>query len=372
MSNLFDGVLESIAETANKLVKNTLPAKQYKSTIGIYGGVIVDIEGKMVYKTGGLRNALDVGGDRVLRRFDDHVVQEPGKMLRERPRDFLRILLKSQPMRYRGTPEQIVQNIERLGLTGYYGPHEQGIEIKKPDIFKKGIALQDIYKADQIQAEVLKDINRFQALGVASGYIRDIHNRYGPIGEIVGHIMFQRKDGAKVKYPILTIPDIILTPSRAWMETMQKVLVLQAKRHKVLECRTSNLEDMQLDLSEMEAIYQRVSAQIAKEQKATDVLELIVSSGFEELRRSHDPALVKKAMTTIAENYNDPMILGVVKSFIKRGRPTLPGDTFGGFARVLFSLHNRYHLDADKERGHELREIIVNALHDYLNVGSSP
>ena len=57
--------------------------------------------------------------------------------------------------RYRGSNEEVQENIERLGLSEFYGPHKNGIEIKKPEIYTHGLALQDVYRSDMIDSEKL-------------------------------------------------------------------------------------------------------------------------------------------------------------------------------------------------------------------------
>lgn len=325
------GEVGGIAEATNKFVKNRLPSEQYRSTVGVYGGKIETTpDGKMVYTINqGFLNKVDVIGDKVLRKFDDHVVKEPWKMLTTHPKEFMYAAFKSEPMRHRGTKEEIAANIQRLGLSEYYCMSEQGIEIKKPEVFTKGIAIKDIFRADQIDSPVLSDIDRFQALATEAKYVKEVHDKFGPIGDFIDDVMFQEKQESTVARPVLNIPDVILTPS--------------SRREVSPES-------------------------LAKEQKATDVVELLTWTAFEEFRRSDDPLSVGKAMTTIIENYNDPVILNIVRSFIKRGRPTLAGEEMD---KGITALHNKVHLGANKEKSAKVREIIKEKLSEYFTKTAS-
>jgi hypothetical protein len=330
------------------LLKNKFPSELYKSNVGVYGGEIINAsDGKMIYKTGKFLDQVDVKGDSVLRIFDDHVIKEPLKLLLRHPKIFFNFAFNSEPMRRRGSPAEIAKNIERLGLAEFYGPHPQGIEIKKPEVFTKGIVLADIYEVDKIQAPILKDINRFQALSEATKYISNIHHEFGPIGDIVGDIIFQQKDGSKVINPVLNIPDIILTPSKRRINSLKEFY----KKEKFSS----------------QEINQKIEKIISKEQKAVDVSELMISSAFGEFKFSNDPKLVEKTIQIIAENYEDKDILRLVKSFIKRGRHTLPDSNAGGILKSFFALHNQAHLGANKENATAVRQIIVDQLEKHLN-----
>lgn len=321
-------------------LKNKFPTEQYESTAGVYGGEIVKTIGnKMIYKTGKFLDQVDVKGDAVLRIFDDHVVKEPLKMFLKHPKNFLNIFFKSEPMRRRGSPVEIDQNIKRLGLTEYYGLHPQGIEIKKPEVFTKGILLTDIY---EVKSSLFDNIDRFQALGEATKYISQVHNQYGPVGDIVGDIIFQKKEGSKVINPVLNIPDIILTPSKKRVDFIKKSFLEKGFSSQESDKKTNEI--------------------ISKEQKAVDVCELMISNAFAEFKLSNNPQLVEKTIKTIAENYEDKNILKLAKSFIKRGRQTLPGNKTGGILRSFFSLHNRAHLGANKKNAQSVRQIIIDQL----------
>ena len=334
----------------HRLVKNPLPTERYKSTVGVYGGEIrYDQDGKMVYDTRilrpgiikGIASGIDVAGDRILRTYDDHVVQNPKNMLLKHPRKFLEFTFGSRAPRHRGSTKQILENVKRLGLIEYYGEHPWGIEIKKPEIFKKGIALQDVLRAKEIGDPVLIDIDPLQALREATIYIKKIHDEYGPIGDLIADIMFTRKEGGEVKYPVLNIPDVVFTPSTRRIRAIKKALGQKTE----------------------EEINLRVKKVLAAEQKATDVLEYLVHTAFEVIGQSGDSNYTRRALDVIIEAYADKHILSLVKSFLKRGRPTLPGmEKPKGPLKYFFLLHNKVHLSANAQHAHEVRQLAIEEL----------
>lgn len=297
MENLEAGFnpVDLMRKGVQKLVgESKMPTEGFVSTMVLYGGRLeTDPEGKVVFGMRRARSRIDQWGDPILRTYDEHEGRETRqwRILSRHPRWFLRFLMPG-PKRYRGSQQEIVQNIHRLGLENYYGPHPWGIEIKRPEVFTKGIPFQDIYRADLIKSDALNEIDRFQALAEVAKYMRYIHDTFGSIGEGVPYrFIFQTQEANTVKDPVLFIPDIVYNPKKQFG---------------------------------------------AREQKATDVLELLVGVGIEELRRSRDLSQVKRALATIAQNYGDQNILGVAGSFAKRGRPTLKG--------AFFSQHNKTHL----------------------------
>lgn len=323
---------EKIGKIAHSFVKNPLPNEAYESTVGVYGGEIrYDQNGKMVYDVRvlrekiirGISSGIDVKGDRILRPYDDHVVQKPIAMLRRHPKQFLGFVFRPNASRHRGNTEQILENVKRLGLTEYYGRHPWGIEIKKPEIFTKGMALQDILRAKEINSPVLTDIDPLQALREATIYIKKIHDEHGPIGDLVGDIMFQSKQGREVKNPVLNIPDVVLTPTTRMIKSAEV---------------------------------------ISREQKATDVLEHLFHTGFELLRQSKDEVYVRKALDVVVEAYSDKDVLSMTKSFVKRGRPTLKG---------LFSLHNQAHLSADLSNASRVRQLVTEELTSFFSANKA-
>ena len=355
-----DKIGKKIGEIVHSFVKNPLPNEMYKSTSGVYGGEIrYDPQGKMVYDTRALRpqvlkgisSGIDVVGDRVLRPYDDHVVQNPIAMLKRHPKQFLGFVFRPNAPRHRGTTEQILENVKRLGLTEYYGKHPWGIEIKKPEIFIKGIALHDVLRAKEINSSVLTDIDPMQALREATICIKKMHDTHGPVGDLIGHIMFQKKEGKEVKDPVLSIPDIVLTPSKR---------KLKAIRASVIRNILSTTEEGEIN--------KRVQSVVAREQKATDVLEYLFYTGFELLRQSKDAVYARKALDTIIQAYSDKDVLSITKSFIKRGRPTLPGmEKPKGVLKYLFPLHNKVHLSADLSNASQVRQLVIEELTSFLS-----
>lgn len=346
-SGLQSGI-DKATELVHGFVRKSLPNSMYESSIPVYGGEFVqDPEGKMVLDVRFVRPevAVDVIGDKFLRSYDDHTIKNPSEMLRRHPRKWLEFVFRSAPPRYRGSREQILENIKRLGLTEYYGAHPWGIEIKKPEIFNKGFALQDVLRKREIGAEVLADIDPFQALSEATAYIKKIHDTRGPFGDLVGDIMFQRKEGSRVVDPVLNVPDVILSPSKARMDLIRESL----RRKGVAE-------------GEIGGEARKV---IASEQKATDILEHIIYCGFEIARQTKSEDDVRRAMKTIVGAYGDKDILKIVGRFLGRGRPTLPGSD--SLLKEIFSQHNTKHLMADSKNADLVRRAAIGELAEYLN-----
>lgn len=339
----------SVSSIVQHFIKNPFPTELYPSTIGIYGAEIATTpEGKMIYKIGSkLSDKIDVVGDAFLRIFDDHVVKEPLKMFLRHPGVFLNFVFKSEPMRRRGSRDEILQNIERLGLTEFYGPALGGIEIKKPEVFTQSVALGDIYEAKRINSPILEDIDRFQALSVASSYIGRVHQDYGPIGDIVGDILFQQKEGSKVINPVLNIPDVVLNPSKRRTKYMRESFSQTGLSSQEIDTKIKNI--------------------FSQEQKAVDICELMISCAFCEFKLSDNPELVERTIQTIAQNYPDKEVLKIAKAFIKRGRHTLPGNKNGGILKNFFTLHNSIHLDATKENAEAVRQIIDITLTNHFD-----
>ncbi len=326
-----NGMLDTLRLRSQGLVNESrLPSVDYISTVGIYGGkLMVDADGRLAYNTRGLVSQLDHIGDAMVRTFDEHTVRDLGAMLRRRPKAFVRFLWPGTK-RYRGNNAEILENAERLGLGEYYGAHPDGIEIKKPELYTKGRALQDIYRADVIGDEKLKTIDRFQALEAASQYVRDIHDAHGGIGELlVGDIIFQEQDGDAVKRPVLNLPDIVYNA--------EKVIGI-------------------------------------KEKKATDLLDFLASVATEELRRSTgDPASVARALDSILGGYDDRAVITLVKSYVGRGRLTLQGDremldlapNLMTTLRPLASQHNIARLAVPKDVEAIVKRALVDACARY-------
>lgn len=256
--------------------------------------------------------------------YDEHVVKDLGELFKRHPKLFFKFLAPGTK-RYRGSKEEIFENIKRLGLEDTYGLHEDGIEIKGQDLYRKGIALQDIYRADLIHSETLDGLNRYDALSESGRYLRKVHDEYGGVGEIlVSDIIFRANEEGVLSEPKLNIPDIVFNKDK--------------------------------DIGD-------------KEKKATDILDFIINVGAEEFRVAEgDLASVKEAMTKVLDAYNDKDVIKLVKSYIKRGRLTLSGDrgsravnipqeTFTTKNRGLFSKHNEARVVNNKSLESSLKNI---------------
>ncbi|MDP3956844.1 MAG: hypothetical protein Q8P97_02510 [bacterium] len=333
------GVVNKIRKLIDSRVQESkMPTKEglgYESTMGVYGGKLVkDSEGRLVYDTKGFWSKIDQWGDRILRAFDEHHARKPGAMFSRRPINFLKLLpFIVDSKRYRGTPEQTMANVRRFGLEEYYGAHPSGIEVKKPDLFSHAIGLQDIFRQDQINHPALSAIDRFDALGKATDYMRALHEKAGGIAE--GNLytfLFTEKNGGEVAKPILIIPTEIYNPEKHVPDT---------------------------------------------EQKATDLLDLLASTTAEEYRRSHDWESVKKVLGVILTHYHDKKVISAVSSFVKRGRLTLPGDIEGlnfetsptyRASRRVFAAHNTQRLTIkNPEVAPQMRHEITEACDSYIN-----
>jgi hypothetical protein len=308
----------------------------------------------MVYDSRGLWSKIDRFGDGVLRTFEEHHVKQPGKMLMDHPKDFLKSLpFVAEPKRSRGTDQEILENVHRLGLDDYYGPHPWGIEIKKPDLFKKGIALQDIYRQDLIGSDLLNKIDRFGAIAEASQLLNNTHAKYGAVGEFnIYAVLFADHEEDKVTDPVLMLPTIIYN------------------------------HDKPLEGKEKEA------AEISD--KATDLLDFLVSIGSEEWRRiekEENFKNMKKALKLALDNYQDSKVIALAESFAKRGRLSLPGDEnivnkkdldnkdeFSSTAkasRTIFSAHAVQRFNISKDASAQIRKLVIEACVERLAVEKS-
>lgn len=302
--------LDAIGKGVNKIsAESRIPTEEYQSTMKIYGGSIKrDPEGKMVFDRRGPVSRIDKTLDPLFRTPDEHTMRNPLALLRRHPRWFFRFLFPG-PKRYRGSQTEIEANIQRLGLEDYYGPHPWGFEIKKPEIFTKGIPFQDIFRSDQVNSKRLDGLDRFQALEEVAKYMRQVHDTRGAIGEGVPYrFIFQKRDGDRALDPVLFLPDIVFN-----------------QRKQIPEA----------------------------EQKAIDYLEFLIAIGFEELRRTNDLSQVDKILDTANKAYSDPKIIGVAKSFAKRGRVTLNNP--------VLSIHNKFHIGFDRKYTDEIRQKIIES-----------
>jgi len=333
-----DGLIDRVRKGVNRFVEEShLPTKEalgYESTSGVYGGKLVeDDKGRLVMDTRGPWSRLDRWGDGLLRIVDDHQVREPGKMMRRHPGKLIRTLpFVAEAKRFRGSSRQMVANAERLGLGEFYGLHPWGVEIKQPDIYKKSISLQDIYRQDLLQAPILEHIDRFQALGRAAEYIKTIHEKHGGIGEVlVGSALFREHDEGEVKNPVLYLPNIIYNPEK--------------------------------NISE-------------REKMATDLLDFMASIASEEWRRSKEWKSVDHALDILLAHYGLRPVIALTRSFAKRGRLTLPGDnpvtgqqfSEGAQAqRQVFSAHNIQRVHPEKDIVLRLRHTLIEACGRFLD-----
>lgn len=318
--------LNKIRDTINaKVNESRIPTEDYESTVGVYGGKIeIDRDGKMVWNNKGIVSKIDKWGDAILRTYDDHVVKDLGELLKRHPKLFFQFLAPGTK-RYRGSKEEIFENVKRLGLEDTYGLHEDGIEIKDQDLYRKGLALQDIFRSDLISSDKVKNFDKFQALVKSGEYLKKIHDEHGGIGELnISDIIFKKHEDGQVSEPVLNMPDIVFNKEKNIGET---------------------------------------------EKKATDILDFIISIGAEEFRGSNgDLKNVKEAMKKVLESYNDKEVIRLVKSYIKRGRLTLSGDrdstavnlpqdTFTTKNRGIFTKHNEARIVNNKSLETSLKDI---------------
>lgn len=297
-------MLKGVSSFINSRVNESrLPTETFHSSVGIYGGKLREEGGKLIYNTRGFISSFDRKGDAILRSYDDHLLGNPWELFRKHPKLF-RKFLSPTTKRYRGSNQEIFENIQRLGLEGYYGIHSTGIEVKKPKLFRKGIPLQDIFRAEELGSDFLKSFDRMQALKVAVNYINLIHRR-AAIGELLTNdIIFASVDRGEVRSPKLNIPDIVWNESKAISE---------------------------------------------KEKRAIDILDFFMSVGVEEFRRTKNWESVKTILAVIKVQYQDIQVLNLVRSYIKRGRLImndkelleLPDSFSYRFGmRNLFTKHN--------------------------------
>jgi hypothetical protein len=318
--------LNKFRDTVNKTVNESrIPSEDYESTVGVYGGKMkMEGDGKMVWNNEGIVSKIDKWGDAILRTYDEHVVKDLGELLKRHPKLFFKFLAPGTK-RYRGSKEEIFENVKRLGLEDTYGLHEHGIEIKDQDLYKKGVPLQDIYRSDLIDSDKVAGLDRFQALTEAGKYLRTVHDEHGGIGELnTGDIIFKKQIDGQVSEPVLNMPDIVFNQEK-------------------------NIGE--------------------KEKKATDILDFIMSVGAEEFRSSEgDLVSVKEAMKRFLENYNNKEVISLVKSYIKRGRLTLSGDreskavnleqdTFTTKHRGIFTKHNEARVVNNRSLEASLKDI---------------
>ncbi len=328
--------LGSVRDKINKTVNESkMPIEKYESTVGVYGGKMKNEDGKMIWNNQGIISQIDKFGDAVLRNYDEHVMKNPGELFKKNPFLFFKFFMPG-PKRYRGSKDEIFTNIKRLGLDGIYGLHEKGIEIKDQNLFTKGVILQDVYRADLIGpgAGELLGLNETELLSKASAYLKSIHDNYGAVGEVLpSDFIFRRDENGNVAEVVLNIPDIVFNEKK-------------------------NIGE--------------------KEQKATDLLDFIISIGAEDFRTSQDERSVERAMETILSSYGDKEIIALLKSFIGRGRLTLsgdrnssavniPADSFTTKNRGLFTKHNEARVANNRSLETLLKDISLKVCNKFVN-----
>ena len=336
------GALDWVRRAVNRIVESPPINNEelgYKSTCGVYGAKIhKDAEGKMMWDNRDARSHFDKWGDRILRAWDEHHVKDPIELLDKHPRAFFHMLpFVAQPKRFRGNTEQILENVHRLGLDEYYGPHPAGvIEIKKPEIYTHGIRLQDIFHQNEIPSEALKKIDRFQATQESARYLSKMHAQYGGVGEtLVGSFIFTNHTETEVSAPVLNLPDEVYNQDK----------------------KTSEREKM-----------------------ATDLLDLLASVGSEEWRVSDNWDNIQKLLMSILENYEQSDVVELVESLIKRGRLTLPGEEeldekLSRLAQALkkaFAWHNTQRVKVGARMTARLRGAILDACENRLKAEFVP
>lgn len=347
VANATRGPLGNIVDWArrqvNSVVANSpLPTSEglgYQSSIRVYGATLKKKnDGRLVYSNLGIANRIDVLGDGLLRTVDDNAIRSPIAMLLRHPRTFAKLVF-GRGKRYRGSAQDILANVERLGLGDDYGPVQGSrneIEVKNRELYTHGIAMQDIYRQEEIGHEALKGIDRFDALTQAGGYLDGVHRKHGAVGEFnLYHVLFRKKgvDG-RVKEPAQTLPDIVWNPKR----------------------NTGELE-----------------------KRAIDVLDMLASTACEEYRRSKDPALIAKALDAVIAGYTDVKVITITESLARRGRLTLPPqatdtERAGGFAFVhgVFAQHNVQRLGIDKHSPLNLRTAVIEACERWIAAKAKP
>lgn len=409
--------LDLARQGVNRLVAHELPKSGYESTMKVYGGQFIrDGEGKMVYDPRDAQSAIvDIPGDRVLRAFDEHHIKEPGKMFRRHPELLLQSLpFKADAKRYRGTMEQTYENIKKFGLEEMYGLYKfpelsakekllkprrmqepYGIEVKQPEVFKNAVGLQDIFRADKIvNAPELKHIDRFDALGKATDYMRELHEKTGGgIGEGNTYMfLFTEKEDTEVAKPILMIPTEIWNPEK-------KISPIEQKTTDLLDLLVNaGFEEFRRSKGNIDA---RIAASVGNqsenarmasknsigaigEKNAFEIMGDMMAGEAKELRTERGEIMeaawesTRKALQTILEHYGDPKVITMAGSYIKRGRLTLLGDTQSrehetsgmyNVAHSAFALHNAQRLTADPEISARLREEISDVIEEYEKRG---
>ncbi len=375
---------KGMAKVEMKLFRNRgfdTSKQGYDTSLGFFGGAVqTDSEGKVFFnmKGGNILDKVDRVGDPRLRTSDEHIANTEvfaghrarvwknrvsgaleflhlkGKSEQQKaagatweenkakwdakpsvnqnlaPRSVLKLAVEGfiggYSMRYRGKPEEIMDNVRRLGLEDYYGPHKDGIEFKKPEIYTDGVSLYDIIVAEKEGKEPLKEIDRSQALADSAKYLREIHDAHGGIGEfLIMDVQFQNRYGNIVSNPILGLPDIVWNQKATLSETSKK---------------------------------------------ATDLMDFLVNLSFWERKANYDPAVMNQHLDLVLENYGDKKVIQAIRAFInpnrKSKRLTLPGEATGLKSKPSTG-HNIARLGAETQWSSEVRQNVFNATVKFLH-----
>jgi hypothetical protein len=336
-----DAEINAVRRRINSIVGESKLPVEGETSYAIYGGKLsTDPEGKIVYdmRLRHVQHDLDRAGDRFLRSVEDHQMKRPLKTFLRNPIKFFKyvptmmpfILTKPKAMRYRGEKQAILNNVHRLGLDDYYGPHSWGVEFKKPELLRKGMPLQDIMRNDHLKREGIEKIDRFDALGQAGDLLNRTHAEHGAVGEFNAFaVIFEDFEDGKVANPVLYLPTIVYNEEKNFGEVMKK---------------------------------------------ATDLLDFMVSAGAEEARRRGADTDIKRAIVSAISRYDDEKVIKMTSSLAKRGRLTLPGDedvaedltATGKAARKVFSQHNVQRLNIKPENSADIRKLVIEICEDRI------
>lgn len=112
-----------------------------------------------------------------------------------------------------------------------------------------------------------------------------------------------------------------------------------------------------------------------REQKATDLIDFVFSVGTEEMRRAqNNQERVVKVIDTVFNAYNEPDVIDLVKSYMKRGRLNMQaeGDSVKKpisrtikFLTPILSMHNKQRMKADAPTSAMLRGLIIDRCEKY-------
>ncbi len=267
---------------------------------------------------------LDENGKSQLTQEDVDIHLAPRSMLKAAAN-----FMNGHSLRYRGNLPEIYSNIRRLGLENQYGPHENGIEVKHPEIYKDGTSMLDIALATEEgkpEKTPLVGIDLEDAFVKATKYVREIHER-GPIGELLlADIQFKTREGNKVSDPVLGVPDIV------WNDYT-------------------------------------VSSDRAR--KATDMLDFMANTAFILRKSGKTPGEIQKYLDTIVTTYNDSDVMRSVRAFANPDRTsgkrlTLPGEKGEGL-RFVSNWHNTARLGANKDHSIDVRNEVFQAADKFLH-----